>query len=246
MAATAPPEIRVYALFPHAVATSRDLIDVQPSNWHWVHCLTLPVETLNALQFSQRPHKWIRYAIGVIVGAEGDLSSLPDSLNVVDYNAVLPAESTALYYHTSEEKRRRMFPVDPDIGRTRITSSVATARRAHFRDNVAERDGRTCVLTSIGEAYCDAVHLLAHRKGNEVCHGILYSQSASLTIATVVVHCGLYSAPQSRPYRRRHHTRHRQRPERPSSEQLHSQKVGYRRCILNGTYRSCNIYLLGT
>ena len=35
---------------------------------------------------------------------------------------------------------------------------------------------------------CDAVHLLAHSKGNEVCYGILYSQSVSLTIASVIVH----------------------------------------------------------
>ena len=108
MATTAPPEIQVYALLPHAVSLVGGL-DVDPSNWHWVHCLTLPVETVNALQFSQRPYKWIRYATGAIVGAEGHLSSRPDSLNVVDYNAVLPAESTALYYHTSEEERRRMF-----------------------------------------------------------------------------------------------------------------------------------------
>ena len=192
MAATAPPEIRVYALFPHAVATSRDLIDVQPSNWHWVHCLTLLVETLNALQFSQRPHKWIRYAIGVIVGAEGDLSSLPDSLNVVDYNAVLPAESTALYYHTSEEERRRMFPIDPDIGRTNIASSVATTRRARFHDDVAERDGRTCVLTGVDEEFCDAVHLLAHSKGDRVGYSYLLS---ICPFSPSAVHCDLYPTP---------------------------------------------------
>ena len=187
MATTAPPEIQVYALLPHAVSLVGGL-DVDPSNWHWVHCLTLPVETVNALQFSQRPYKWIRYAIGAIVGAKGHLSSRPDSLNVVDYNAVLPAESTALYYHTSEEERRRMFPVDPDIGRTHITSGVTTTRRTRFHDDVAERDGRTCVLTGMIHGVCDAVHLLAHSKGNEVCYGILYSQSVSLTIASVIVH----------------------------------------------------------
>ena len=180
MAATAPPEIQVYASFPHAVALGADL-DVHPSNWHWVHCLTLPVETLNTLQFSQRPHKWIRYAIGAIVGAEGDLSLSPDSLNVVDYNAVLPAESTALYYHASEEERRRMFPVDPDIGRTSITSTVATIRRARFRDDVAGRDGRTCVLTSMQGGYCD----LARSKGDRVCYSFLI----------IAVHCDLYPTP---------------------------------------------------
>ena len=88
-----------------------------------------------------------------------------------------------------------MFPLDPDVGRTRITSSIATVRRSLFHDDVVERDGR-CVMTGMYPAACDAVHLLAHSKGDKVCHGILYSQSVLLTI----VHCGLYSAPQSRPY----------------------------------------------
>ena len=79
-------------------------LNVDPSNWHWVHCLTISLETFNTLQFSQRPYGWIRYAIRVIIGAEGDLSSSSNSLNVVDYNAGLPAESAFLYYHTNEEK----------------------------------------------------------------------------------------------------------------------------------------------
>ncbi len=76
----APSEIQVYASFPRVVELGVGL-NLHPSNWHWVHCLTLPVETLSALQFSQRQYKWIRYAIGVVVGAEGDLSSSPDALN---------------------------------------------------------------------------------------------------------------------------------------------------------------------
>jgi hypothetical protein len=168
MAATPPPEIQVYASFPRAVALGADL-NVDPSNWHWVLCLTLPLETLNALQFSPRPYKWIRYAIGVVVGAEGDLSSSPDLPNLVDYDAGLPVESAVLYYHTSDEERRRMFPADPNTGHTHITSSVATTRRAQFRDGVAERDGRECVLSGMEETSCDAVHLLAHNKGDAVC-----------------------------------------------------------------------------
>jgi len=170
--AAAPPEIRVYASFP-SVVESAD-INVDPTNWRWVHCLILPLETLNARQFSPRPYKWIRYAIGVVVGAEGDLSSSPDSPNVVDCNAGVPQDPAVLYYHISDKERRRMFPVDPDIGRTNITSSVATTRRAQFRDDVAERDGRECVLTGLEETYCDAVHLLAHSKGDAVCYS--YSQ----------------------------------------------------------------------
>ncbi|KAG6810064.1 hypothetical protein H0H92_013520 [Tricholoma furcatifolium] len=166
MAASAPSEIQVYALLPHAVTLDADL-DVHPSNWHRVHCLTIPVETLNALQFSQRPLKWIRYAIGAIFGAQGDLSSSPDSPDAVDYNAVLPAESTALYYHTSEKERRRMFPVDPDVERTSIPTSISPPRNAEFHNGVAERDGSKCVLTGYPQEVCDAVHLVAHSKGDE-------------------------------------------------------------------------------
>src|SRR5258708_3310588 len=118
--ATARPQIQVHASFPHTVAPDADL-NVDPSNRRWVHCLTIPLETLNTLQFSQRPYKWIRYAIGV---AEGDLSSSPDALNVVDYNAGLPAESAFLYYHTNDEEKRRMFPIDPNIGRTNVTTVI--------------------------------------------------------------------------------------------------------------------------
>ena len=174
MAATAPPEIQVYASFPHAVALGTDL-NLDPSNCHWVHCLTLPRETLKALDFSQRPYKWIRYAIGVVVGAEGDLSFSRDLLDVVEYNAGLLAEPATLYYHTSDEERRRTFPVDPNIGRTRITSSVATPRKDEFCKVVAERDGNKCVLTGWVKETCKAVHLLSHSKGDAVCYS--YSQS---------------------------------------------------------------------
>jgi len=59
-----------------------------------------------------------------------------------------------------------MFPVDPKVVRTNITSSVSTTRRGQFRDDVAARDGGTCVLTSMARRHCDAVHLLAHSKGD--------------------------------------------------------------------------------
>jgi len=109
----AHPQIDVYASLPLAVELGANL-NVDPSNWHWVHCLTIPLETLNALQFLRRSYKWIRYTIGIVVGAEGNLSSSPDLPNAVtDYNAALPAESAPLFYHTSDEEKRRMFPVDP-------------------------------------------------------------------------------------------------------------------------------------
>lgn len=167
MAAPAHPEIQVYTSFLRVVALGAEL-NLNADNWHWVLCLTLPLKTLDVLQFSPRPYEWIRYAIGIVVGAVGDLSSSSDSLNIVDYNAGLPAESVALYYYASDDERRRMFPADPNIARTMITSSVATTRRSQFRSEVAERDGHECVLTGLNEVLCHAVHLLAHSKGDTV------------------------------------------------------------------------------
>lgn len=165
-AAPPPPRIIVNASFPRKVIQGADL-DLRPSNWDWVHCLTLPLETLLTQQFSHRPYKWIRYAIGVVVGAFGDLSTTPDLSSVVDYNAGLPADSIDLYYHTNEDEKRRMFPIDPDIIRTQLTTSVSTLRRGTFRDEVAHRDGWKCVWTGASAKFCQAAHLLAHSKANE-------------------------------------------------------------------------------
>ncbi|KAF8880335.1 hypothetical protein CPB84DRAFT_1687646 [Gymnopilus junonius] len=159
------PAFQVYASFPRVVAFGVDL-DLSPSNWDWVHCLEIPIDTLSKLNFSPRPYKWIRYAIGVVVGAEGDLSSCAHELNVVDYDAVLPIESATLYYHTSDDERRRMFPLDPHMAPTNITSSASSPRKDDFRSAMADRDGR-CVLAEVTLMGCDAVHLLAHSKGDE-------------------------------------------------------------------------------
>jgi hypothetical protein len=124
-----------------------------------------------------------------------------DSPDVLEYNDDLQVDSAVqiIYYHTSDEEKRRMFTVDPNIGRTRITSSVPTSRMGRFREVVAQRDGNACVLSNVAHEYCDAVHLLAHSKGDAVCYSGTPSPSlSSLTIVTAV-HYNLYPAPQSRP-----------------------------------------------
>ncbi|KAH9026840.1 hypothetical protein EDB85DRAFT_1978191 [Lactarius pseudohatsudake] len=161
------PQVIVYALLPLKVVHDADL-DLCPSNWEWVHYLTLPLDTLAALHFSHRPFKWIRYAIGVVTGAHGDLSTSPDSpYDGVDYNANLPTSSVNLYYHTNDQEKQRMFPIDPHILRTQDTTSVSSSRRGTFREDVAARDGQRCVWTSLGMIYCDAVHLIPHSKSDE-------------------------------------------------------------------------------
>ena len=158
--------IDVYASLPSTEALRAD-IDLDPTKWHWVYCLAFPLEKLNSLHFSHNTYKWIRYATGVVIGAEGRLSSSSDFFAPVD-DTVQLTESVKLYYHTTDQEKRRMFPVDPHIERTHITSSVTTARRETFRDEVAERDGNCCALTSYPAITCDAVHLVPHSKGDKV------------------------------------------------------------------------------
>ena len=168
MAAIVPPEIQVYASFPKVLALGHDL-NLHHSNWHCVHCLTIPTDTLKELKLSQKPFKWIRYAIGVVIGAEGDLSFGSDPLNVVNYDAGFPALTTILYYHINDNEKLKMFPIDPDIQRTTITSSLASTQRDRFRDEVATRDGNRCIVTGVTHD-CQTAHLLARSKGDEVYH----------------------------------------------------------------------------
>jgi hypothetical protein len=174
----AQAQITVYASLPRIVANGAD-IDLHPVNWEWVPCLTLPVMRLNALRLSRRPYKWIRYAIGVVIGAHGTLSTQSDltaplnEVQVVDYNAELPTNSTDLYYHTSDEERRRMFPLDPSMVRTQITSSATSQGRGAFREMVAARDGQRCIWTGLRARFCDAVHLVSYSKIDQVCYFLL-------------------------------------------------------------------------
>ncbi|KAG9310796.1 hypothetical protein JVU11DRAFT_8648 [Chiua virens] len=149
------PAIQVHAMFR---------LNPRSSNWQWVHCLTVPLPTLSSLQLSLRPYQWIRYAIGVVVGAYGELSFKEDSLDM-DYDHV-PSESTTVYYRISDDERDNMFPVDPNINRTQVTSEVSTPRRGQFHDEVLSRDA-VCVFTGMTMPSCDAAHLLPHSKGDE-------------------------------------------------------------------------------
>ena len=176
-----PRCINVYAQLPLVVDSGK--IDLSTSNWPWVHCLTLPLETFNALHLSRRPYRWILFAIGVVIGARGELSAGANSNLDLDFIGPL-TESADLYYHISNEEKGRMFPVDPDVGRTHDTSSVYVAPGVPFRDRVAERDVRQCVVGSMKEWHCVAVHLLPHSKGDEVCYSYFH----------------FHSAPQSRPH----------------------------------------------
>jgi hypothetical protein len=196
------PRINVHTLLPHLAAAPGG---INPNNWTWIHSLTFPLEKLRTLHSSQQSYKWIRFAIGVVTGAEGTLSTSPDSSTPMDYDALLAA--TDLYYHMSAEERGRIFPIDPSIMRTRITSSVQSDRRTDFRSEVLERDREQCVLTRIhsSEGVCEAAYLIAHSKGDDVRYSTF--NSSLLTTAIAVVHRHVLSASQPTPHQRRHNPR---------------------------------------
>jgi hypothetical protein len=142
-------EITVYSQFPKKVVPNTEL-DLNPSNWKWQKCLVFPVSKLNDLRFSLRPYKWIRYCTGVVVGARGELSTERDSPNTVtmDYDSGISGVSIDLdlYYHTADQEKRRIFPIDGKIADSRtVTSSRTSTRRGDFHEDVVERDER-CVV----------------------------------------------------------------------------------------------------
>ena len=131
--------------------------------------------------------------MSAILGVEGHLSNAEDDNTPVDYDLeLLPTQSIALYYHTPIEQKRRQFPVDPELSKTRIgTSSSQTSRQENFRDDIISRDG-SCVLTGGNALDCDATHLLPHSKGNDVCPLLSFPFSSHVA----AVHQGGHRAPR--------------------------------------------------
>jgi len=161
--------ISVHAQFPKNVMPNTEH-DLNPTNWEWKKFLAFPVSRLNDLRFSLKLYKWIRYATGVVIGAQGELCIERNSPNPtpIDYNSELSAVSIDLFYHTTDREKRRMFPIDPRLGDTRtVTSSWTSTRREDFRESVEGRD-RSCVVTGDPAYICDAAHLLPHSKGDTV------------------------------------------------------------------------------
>jgi hypothetical protein len=191
--------ISVSAQFPKVVITDTEL-DLSPANWEWKECLTFLVTKLNDLRFSSKPYKWMRYATGIVVGARGELCTEPDLLNPVpiDYDAGLSATSINLYYHTTDQEKRHMFPIDPVLANTRIrTASGTTSRQADFRNEVEERD-ESCVVTGETSEFCHAAHLLPHSKGNTVQYETPVRHYPCLQILLMIVYRDFLHKPTSR------------------------------------------------
>jgi len=165
--------ISVYAHFPKIVVPNTELeLELDPTNWEWKECLSFPITKLNNLRLSSRPYKWIRYATGIVIGARGHLYRECDLSTgnpvPINYESGLPALSIDLYYHTTNQEQRHMFPIDPRLADPRtVTSSRKSTRRDYFRRDVMDRDG-CCVVTGLPHDACQAAHLLPHSKGDTV------------------------------------------------------------------------------
>ena len=125
---------------------------------------------LNDLRFSLKPYKWIRYATGIVIGVRGELCTERDLPNPVpiNYDSGLSVVSIDLYYHTTNQEKRLIFPIDPKLADTRTeTSSGTSSRREDFRDEVENRD-EVCVVTGVPGFLCDAAHILPHSNGDKV------------------------------------------------------------------------------
>ena len=163
----AEPKVHIHAQFPKVVQPNTQP-DLDPTNWVWRQCLTFPVNELNHLEFSSRPYKWMRYATGIVIGARGELGRDRETPTPMNYEDDPPADSITLYYHTTDQAKLSMFPIDPQLAGSRTgTSEGSSSRRGAFCSDVEGRDA-TCVVTREPPRVCQAAHLLPHSKGDEV------------------------------------------------------------------------------
>jgi hypothetical protein len=108
-------EIRVHAHFPLIIKPGAPL-NLDPTNWKWVHCLTFPVDTLKRRKFSLRLYKWIRYATGTVIGAHGTLTTQSNSLDPINYDDDPPSESLDLYYPKRNNACFRLILISKNQG----------------------------------------------------------------------------------------------------------------------------------
>jgi hypothetical protein len=82
--------------------------------------------------------------------------------------SALSAANIDLYYHTTDQEKRRMFPIAPKPADMRtVTSSRTSTHRDNFRGGVQGRVGK-CVMTRVPVYMRDAAHLIPHSKCNTV------------------------------------------------------------------------------
>ena len=76
--------------------------------------------------------------------------------------------SLLIYYHTTDGEKRCMFPADPNIANTNVTSSdTGTPCWGLFRQEVKMRDV-SCIVLGSPISICNVAHILPHMKGDQV------------------------------------------------------------------------------
>lgn len=159
-------KIHIYVQLP-ARCSRGEPLDLDPSNWVWTPCLSIPTKAIARL--SKKPYKWARFAVGVVFGGYGDLHvGTESSAPIIDYEADAVAFERGLYYHMSNEEKVVMFPIDSSFLTAKTnTPSSQTSRLPDFREKLRSRDG-SCVLTGLEPYLCDGAHLVGHSKGDKV------------------------------------------------------------------------------
>ena len=130
-------------------------------------------------RLSIHPVKWLRYVIFAICGVRGDLSTTPNG-PPVDYDSIsliFPKLTTILLRVISTDPifvaYRKYLDLRPYRGLSSHRlhdqfTSEQTLHSSHFRSDVMVCDGPACVFTWTRGETCDAAHLLAKSKGDEV------------------------------------------------------------------------------
>ena len=73
-----------------------------------------------------------------------------------------------VYYHLPEDAYANLFPLDPDLAASTLHTNRSQRVQA-FKNDLLRRDGH-CVVTEIStERDLEAAHLVASKKGSEVC-----------------------------------------------------------------------------
>ncbi|KAG8221110.1 hypothetical protein J3R82DRAFT_2637 [Butyriboletus roseoflavus] len=126
---------------------------------HWNRALSIPREDIK--RFTLYPLKWVRFATFTVCGAKGDLSATPGG-EIVEYDNVSFENLEHEYYYTPNDTYHL---VDYWAFNDGITSSVATPRRAKFREDIRRRDN-SCVITGRSHEFCDAAHIIHNSKGS--------------------------------------------------------------------------------
>ena len=188
--------IFVSARIPVDLPVDQNLEEEEKANnlrcFEWREVLVIPVDKLTTFNFSKFPFKWIRNAIGAVVGAEGHLYDHDDPERaleqIIDYTLPLPiAGDHHLYYYVPEEGLSSMFPLDLQFANPRSITSASqaeTERQIEFRIEVEARDNGMCIVTQAPAKHCRAAHLVAHSKSSEVRIRSFYL-SASYSVSAV-------------------------------------------------------------